>query len=220
MRKDKNKAFELRKEGRSYREIEAVLGVSRSTLSEWFRNVEWSKHVRKTNDIRSIVVSREHIIKMNSARKSRLDSLYKETSENAARDFEQYKHEPLFMAGLMIYAGEGDKRSPNLVRISNSEFYLHKIFIRFALKYIGVEREDLRCALLLYPEHTVEECTEKWSLELDLKRSQFHKPQIIVGKEVKKRLQFGVGMSILSSTRLKKRVLTWLELCAKDAGLV
>lgn len=220
MRKDKDQAFELRKKGHSYREIESLLGVSRSTLSEWFRDVEWSRHVRKTNDRRSIAVSREHIGKMNTARKERLDKLYREISDQAAIDFHIYKSEPLFMAGLMIYAGEGDKVTRNLTRISNSEFYLHKIFIRFTLKYMGIKREDLRCALILYPEHDIESCTAKWAEELELAKSQFHKPQVIVGKESKRRLQFGVGMSILSSTTLKKRVLTWLEACAKNAGLV
>jgi hypothetical protein len=35
-----------------------------------------------------------------------------------------------------------------------------------------------------------------------------------------RRLQFGVGMSIISSASQKKRVLAWLESCASEAGLV
>lgn len=197
-----------------------MMGVSRSTLSAWFKDQEWSRHATRTNKIADYARSALHMKALNAGRKIKLENLYTKITEEAARDFETFKNEPLFMAGLMIYAGEGDKASSNLVRISNSEFYLHKIFIKFTLKYLGISRSALRCALILYPEHDVEACLKKWSLELDIPESQFHKTQVIVGREAVKRLQFGVGMSILSSTAVKKRIVKWLELCAKNAGLV
>lgn len=43
MRQDKETAKNLRKLGKSYREIEEELGIPRSTLSDWFGSEEWSK---------------------------------------------------------------------------------------------------------------------------------------------------------------------------------
>jgi hypothetical protein len=48
MRKDKEQATELRKSGKSYVEIEALLKVPRSTLSVWFGTQGWSQKIRET----------------------------------------------------------------------------------------------------------------------------------------------------------------------------
>jgi hypothetical protein len=146
-----------------------------------------------------------------------LKSKYEEVAKEAEKEFILFKKEPLFTAGLMIYAGEGDKRNQNNSRISNSEFYIHKIFINFALKYLKINKENIKISLILYPDLGVEECISKWSNELDIPRLNFYKTQIIQGKEKTKKLQYGVGISIISSTVVvKKKILKWLEICEKE----
>ncbi len=220
MRKDKEKVFELRRKGKSYREIQKEVDISRATLCAWFKGVEWSKHIESRNINNNIALSTERIRRLNEGRQEKLSAQYEVIQNKAAEDYKVFKTQPLFMAGLMIYAGEGDKVNRGLIRISNSEFYLHKIFIQFALKYLDIPREDIRCALVIYPDHNAEECLNIWSKELLVPKTQFHKTQIIVGKEKVRKLQFGVGMTIISSTGLKKKILKWLELCARDAVLV
>jgi len=41
MRTDKELAFSLRKQGKSYKEIHQELGMSISTLSNWFKGVDF-----------------------------------------------------------------------------------------------------------------------------------------------------------------------------------
>ncbi len=214
MRRDKEKAFELRKEGKSYKAIKEELGISTSTLSDWFRNVSWSRHLKTSNTARTR--NKEHIDLMHNARRDQLETLYKTAEEEAAISYETFKNEPLFWAGLMIYAGEGDKRSKHLVRVTNTEFYLHKIFIDFSMKYLDITREKLRCCVIIYPDLNESLCKEMWSNILQIPREQFHKTQVIQGKEKVKRLQYGIGMSIISSTVLKKKVLRWLFLAQDE----
>lgn len=213
MRKDKHIAFQMRKEGRSYREIHEELGVSKSTLSDWFRNIEWSKHATYRNSKINVILSKDRILKLNQARALKLKVLYETGEKEAIQEFEIFKHEPLFMAGLMAYAGEGDKTTRFNIRISNSEFYIHKYFINFSIKYLNFKRENMKCGLILYPDNDATVCLKKWSSELGIPEDNFHKTQIIQGKEKIKRLQFGTGMVIISSTFLKKKLLKWLELC-------
>lgn len=220
MRKDKDKVFELRKQGKSYREIQKDIAISRATLCAWFKEVEWSKHIASRNTNNNIALSTERIQALNKKRQEKLVTQYELVASKATEEYKTIKNEPLFMAGLMIYAGEGDKVNRGLIRISNSEFYLHKIFIQFVLRYLGIPREDIRCALIVYPDHNIEECIDSWSKELNIPKEQFHKTQVILGKEKVRKLQFGVGMTIISSTSLKKKIFKWLELCALDAGLV
>jgi hypothetical protein len=216
MRHDKEKAFELRKENKTYREIQQLLGISRSTLCDWFRNEEWSNHIKKSNVNRSITISTERLKKMNDARRIMFEKKYKIVEEEALREFEIYKNDPLFMAGLMLYAGEGDKTSRNLTRLSNSEFYLHIVFIRFSQQFLKINRNNIKFWLLLYPDHNIENCIGVWSTKIGISTVNFYKSQVIRGKEKTKKLQYGVGNSIISSTSLKKKMMKWLELCKLD----
>ncbi len=214
MRKDKEKALELRRSGKTYRQIQSELGVAKSTLSEWFRDLPWSRHLKVSNTQRTW--SREQQAMMLAARKNKLESLYAEVEAEADIQYKKYRSEPLFWAGLMVYAGEGDKRAKNLVRVTNTEFYLHKIFIAFSLKYLGITREKLRFCLIIYPDLNESLCKEMWSNLLQIPRAQFHKTQVIRGKEKVKRLQYGIGMSIISNTVLKRKILKWLSLAQNE----
>ncbi len=215
MRKDKAVAFQLRKAGKSYRDIQRELGISRSTLCDWFRNEEWSKHISKSNTNNNITISTERLKLLQEGRRKMLDDKYNAVAVEAEKEFQIFKKDPLFMAGLMIYAGEGDKRHKNCSRISNSEFYLHKIFIKFAEKYLDIKRENIKIGLILYPDLSPEACLKKWSTELNISESNFHKTQIIKGKEKTKKLQYGVGISIISCTVvIKRKILKWMELSA------
>ncbi len=213
MRHDQPQAFELRRQGKTYREIQKLLGISRSTLCDWFKNEEWSKHIKKSNTNKNIKISKERLEKLHEGRRLMLEKKYKKVEEDAIREFKIYKNNPLFMAGLMLYAGEGDKSSRNLTRLSNSEFYLHLVFIRFSEKFLNIGRDKIKVWLLLYPDHDIERNIEIWSQKLGIDRSNFNKSQVILGREKVRKLQYGVGNSIISSTSLKKKMMKWLELC-------
>ncbi len=212
MRSDREKVFELRRQGKSYREIQELIDISRDTLSRWFRNEEWSKHIKKSNNERNTKISILRMQQLAEGRRKMLEEKYRKVEEEAIKEFEVYKNDPLFTAGLMLYAGEGDKRSRNLTRLSNSEFHLHLVFISFSEKFLKVGRDKIKVWLLLYPDHDIEECLEFWSVKLKVGRGNFTKSQVILGKEKLRKLQYGVGNSIISSTSLKKKMLKWLEL--------
>jgi hypothetical protein len=135
---------------------------------------------------------------------------------DAIQEFEFNKNDPLFMAGLMIYAGEGDKTNRFRIKLTNSEFYLHLIFIKFLEKFLKIERKNIKFWLLLYPDHDIEKSVGIWSYKLNISKSNFNKSQVIAGKEKIRKLQYGVGNSIISSVILKKKLLKWLEICREN----
>jgi hypothetical protein len=212
MRHDQPKAFELRKEGKTYREIEKILGTSRSTLCDWFRNEDWSKHIKKSNTDKHIKLSVERLQKMNAGRRIMLDKKYKDVEEEAIKEFELYKNDPLFVAGLMLYAGEGDKMTQGVIRLANTDFSIHRVFLKFIKKFTKTTPENIKFSILLYPDLNIEECKIKWSNELSIPISNFHKPQVIMGRSKIRRLHFGVGSTIISNSFLKKKILNWIEM--------
>lgn len=219
MRHDKEKVFELRKNGSTYRELEALTGVSRSTLCSWFKNEEWSVHIKSSNTYKHTEKSIERLKQMNKGRQIMLNRKYEETERTAREEFKLYKEKPLFMAGLMLYAGEGDKMTKGVIRFANIEFGLHRVFIKFVSTFLEVPIEHLRCSVLLYPDLDIEMCKLKWSQELSIPLTQFHKPQVIQGRHKTKRLHFGVGSTIMSSSFLKKKLLLWIELAKENLAL-
>jgi hypothetical protein len=217
MRRDKQLAITLRKEGKTYREIEKEINISRSTLCEWFKNEDWSKKLKNNNINKNITLSTNRILILNQARQIKLANLYFKVSEEAEKEYQIFKKDPLFMAGLMLYAGEGDKRNQNNTRISNSEFYIHDIFIKFSEKYLNIEKKNIKFNLLVYPDLDIKECCNIWSRELGIDLGNFHKTQVLKGKESTKKLQYGVGISIISSVVVvKKKILRWLDLSKKE----
>ncbi|MBP6858118.1 MAG: helix-turn-helix domain-containing protein [Candidatus Pacebacteria bacterium] len=216
MRKDKDFIFKLRREGKSYRDIQEATGVSRGTLCEWFKGEEWSKHITNRHNYQSIERSKERMIKMNMVRKLKLQYKYALVEKEAEKEYETYKKEPLFWAGLMLYAGEGEKRSKHLIRVSNCEFYIHKIFIKFIGFYLALDIKDFKYSLIIYPDNNPNECVSVWSKDLGAPSESFYKPHVIQGKEGKKRLQYGTCISIISNTAQKKKLLKWLSLAENE----
>lgn len=223
MRKDKEKILQLRRQGKTYREIQKVVKISRSTLSVWLKNEEWSKHHKRKNIERHIKISTEHLKKLNDGRKRSLEEKYKKIEKEAEEEFKEFKKYPLFMAGLMLYAGEGNKAKKHLISLSNSEFYIHSIFLKFCEKFLGKKRANIKFWLLLYPDNDISTCTKIWSTKLKVKIENFKKPQVIQGRSKKRKLQYGVCNSIILDTGLKRKLMKWLDMCkidTLDAGIV
>lgn len=217
MRKDKERVFGLRKEGRSYREIQRDTGVSRATLTSWFKDVPWSKHLSEAHRVKNLGASKERMERLNMVRKLKLQYKYALVEAEAVKEYELYKNETLFWAGLMVYIGEGDKRSRSLVRISNANFYVHRIFLAFLRKYLKPDEDTIRYGLILYSDLNENVCKDEWIRQLSANPAHFHKTQVTQGKEAVRRLQYGVGMSIISNTSLKRKIATWLSLAERES---
>lgn len=215
MRKDKKEAFQLRKEGKTYSEIKNILGVTKSTLSFWFKGFDWSSDLSKLNH--SFNYSPEKILRMHEVRRKQLSELYERARVEAYAEFKVHKSNPLFAAGLMAYAGEGDKSERNsLIRIANADDRILLIFKRFLESYYPEYREKMRMSVLLYPDLDEKECLAYWSVMMEIPLTQFHKPVHIIGRHKTRRLRRGVGSLIISSKFLKTKILKLTDLCFGD----
>jgi transposase-like protein len=216
MRQDKDRIFQLRREGRTYREIQRDTGVSRATLSIWFKDQDWSKHLSSEHSKKNLGSSKERMERMNMVRRLKLQYQYSLAEKEAEKGCETYKKDPLFWSGLMIYAGGGDKITKHQIRLSSCEVYIHRIFLLFAYKYLGFSKDHFRYSLIVYLGVDTREVVANWSKNLDVSESLFYKTHVIQGKEVVKRLQYGTCISIISSTVQKKKLLKWLSMSESE----
>ncbi len=216
MRKDKEKATQLRKLGKSYLEIEKELGIPKTTLSDWFRNQGWSKEL----SLKLYELAKSgHTVRLqelNKIRGENLDKLYKQAEKEAIEEFEILKYHPLFIAGLMVYWGEGNKSSKGRCWIANTDPLMIKVFMQFLDKVCGFKSPRIKAWILLYPDLDEKICKEYWIKHTYLKHEDFHKGMVIRGKHKTNKLTYGVCSVGISSAYLKRKISIWIEMLARD----
>jgi hypothetical protein len=218
MRKDKNEVLSLRKEGLSYQQIQERLHIPKSTLSSWLTPYEWSKNIKDTLSKVNTQQSKIHIEKLNKTRSNALKALYKQSELEAVSEYRALKHHPLFVAGLMLYWGEGDKstNSSSQVRLGNIDPNLLRVYLTFLLDLCGVHKEKIWVSVHIYEDLNEKTCVQYWSKILDIPKDNFHKCPVLVGRHKTKRLPYGTCTVGTSSTYLKKKMLYWIEALSKD----
>lgn len=213
---EKEKAFHLRRIRRqSYAQISATLSVSKSTVSTWFKGLVWSKAIeeelRKEAELKNTLTLRRYHKKRSLA----LDDLYQEAKIRANNEFLFLSKSPLFVAGLALYWGEGDKLFQNgLVRVSNIDTELLQVYCLFLNEYCGVSYETMKVSLLYYPDHEVKQLLRYWQKVLPIPVTSYFKPTLIQGRHKSKRTPYGVCIVQVSDKELKMKILTWLGLFA------
>jgi len=175
MRLDKDEAVKLRKTGKSYKEIKEELGIPKSTLSDWFKNTGWSQRLAENLAREAEKKNKLRIVNLNRIKGNKLTRLYKDARKEAKNDFKILKHHPLFVSGIMLYWGEGDKSESGPVRIANVDPGIIRIFYSFLEKICGIEKSKIRSYLLLYPDLNEKECKEYWVKNTNLKLENFTK---------------------------------------------
>lgn len=212
MRKDKIEAFKLRKQGKSYNEIRQALRIPKSTLSDWLKEVEWSRRLKTALSKRAKEKGKITLRELDRIRGINLTRIYKEAEREAEIEFEHFKFYPLFIVGVVVYWGEGDKISRNIVRISNTDPLMIKLFVKFLVDVCGISPAKVRASILLYPDLNGAECKTFWVKNSGLLEENFNKSIVIKGRHKTRRLRYGVCTVVVSSTYLKKKILMWLTL--------
>ncbi|MEX2340858.1 MAG: helix-turn-helix domain-containing protein [Candidatus Paceibacterota bacterium] len=209
MRTDKTQALKLRSEGKSYNEITQALGMSKSTLTSWFKGVDFSEAVKKYLSDNVQKISTQRLVSLNKARGSLLQAHYAEAEKEALRDIDKNINNPLFVAAVAAYWGEGDKANNAQVRIINTDPQMILIFKRFLLEICQVPEERLRGALYIYEDLKESECKKFWTQKTGL--TNFHKTMVLPSRHKSKKVRYGMCTLLVTNTYLKKKMLVWID---------
>ncbi|MBZ1345325.1 MAG: hypothetical protein KY055_01635 [Candidatus Nealsonbacteria bacterium] len=217
MRNDKHLVLQLRKRGKSYNAISKELGIPKSTLSGWLKNNPWSEQIKQGLIEKNRALIGKKIRIMNKARKKKLETWYKQCRQQAEKEFPQLKSNPLFLAGLMLYWGEGDSKIENcMIRLSNTDPEMIKIFSSFLQKICQISKEKIRIHIILYPDLNDEICKNFWSKISGIPQAQFIKTSFIQGKHPTRRLTNGICIIYVASRELKEKIFTWIKLYQQE----
>ncbi|RLG12026.1 hypothetical protein DRN69_07125 [Candidatus Pacearchaeota archaeon] len=217
MRNDRHFAIKLRKQGKSYNKISGELKIPKSTLSDWLSDIKWSEDIKKELTRKANYIARKRLRLINKARKKMWEEWRKEARQQAVKEFPRLKKNFLFLAGLMLYWGEGDSKMENsVVRLSNTDPMMIKIFSYFLQKICLVTIEKIRLQMILYPDLNEGVCKKFWSEAAVIPESQFYKTQFIQGKHPTRRLTYGICIIRTGGRQLKEKIYTWIKLYQQE----
>jgi len=207
---------EMRALGLSFREIAAVIPVSKGTLSAWCRGVELSAEMRArlTAKRPSALAMRE-----NGQRKHQQAERRREAIREAARlEVDTLLNDPLWIAGVVAYWSEGAKTS-NELRFSNSDPDLVLLFIAWARRCHGIE--DFSAKLHLHSGQREDERVTYWSRVTGIDAARFgktfFKPE---GTGHRKRRLYNGTITVRASrsTSALQRTLGWISGLSEARG--
>lgn len=186
---EKEKAIALRKDGYSYNLIAERVSVSKSTLHNWLADIPYVPNdevIDRIGKARAKSGEAKHQIKLESFKKAKI---------LAEQDVKKISHRDLFMLGLALYIGEGEKN--DVVGIINSDPRIVVFAIKWLNEVYGVPRESLTLAIHLYPDNDTGASLQFWSETTGIPLCQFGKTQIDrrENKKIGKRgkLKFGTA---------------------------
>jgi len=220
----KSRAIRMRKRGVSYRKISLDLGVARSTLNYWLKDIKltkkqeaqlylkWQEGLRKAR----VNASKSH----RKAKQNRL----KVSREQAVKFVNKLSIDDsileIFLAGL--YLGDGFKIEGRL-GLGNANPEIVLLFIILIRKLYVLDEKRLRGAIYCRADQNHDVLLNYWSELLDIPINQFHKTQsdsrtvnrktregymgvcaVIYADSVKQRRILAIGKEMIKCVNKKK----------------
>lgn len=170
------RARELRLEGRTYDEIEERLGVSRSSVSLWVRDLP-KPPPRRTRSEQAGLAAAERWASLREQREAERQA----AKAGAAAAIGRLADRELFLLGVGLYWAEGKKDKSydrrELVAFVNSDPHMIRVFLAW-LALVGVPRTRLRFALAIHETADVEAAERYWRELAGVPQESFYKTSL------------------------------------------
>lgn len=174
----KEDAVAMRKSGMSMTVIERKLGIPRSTLSGWFRNVQLTdkQRSRLSNNSRDgWKKARERAVESHRAKKA-LRLLEAERSASNVIERLTLDSATLDLAFAMLYMGEGAKGGTT--SIANSDPVILQFVLAVLQHNYGIKPESIKCDLHIRADQDPDQLKKYWSEKLGIPLENFRKSYI------------------------------------------
>jgi len=174
------KAREMRKTGLSLGDISHKVGVCKSTVSLWCRDIhltDLQNDLLKKNVIKAGLKGRMMGAEMNRRKKQeRLRNIY----EEAEREIKYLSKRDLFIIGAALYWGEGCKNGSRFIFI-NSDPGMIKVMYRFLREVLKLPKDRFHLTVQINEIHKprIDKVLNFWSSLLNLPLSQFGKAYFV-----------------------------------------
>ncbi|MCB9812157.1 helix-turn-helix domain-containing protein [Candidatus Nomurabacteria bacterium] len=215
----KKRAIELRRRGQSIKDIAAVLGVSKSSVSAWCQGISLTdkqKEKLQQKQIDAGNVGRQ--IGANKNREKRLAAI-RDYQEKGVVEIGKLSERDLRLLGIGLYWGEGVKSRSGMAALVNSDPQLIKLGKLWFERCLHVSEEQFTPYVYVSETHAKRErdIILFWSKELNIPSGRFK--FIMLKGRPKKRYEnhdsyYGVlSLRVCKSTDLKYKIQGLIEAC-------
>ena len=178
----REQAVQLRRQGKSRRQIKEALGfISNSTLTQFLRDEPLPPERAGPRYAESRRRAAEGVRRYWAAEHTVREAARAAISAAAAAEIGELTDREIILAGAIAYWCEGAKSKPyrldEQVRFVNSNPALIKLFLRF-LDRAGVSRQRLRYRVLIHESADVAAATRYWASVTAVAPDQFARPVI------------------------------------------
>lgn len=206
--------------------ISQRLGLSKSTLSDWLREIPFEPN--------AMVIKRIGLGKLKSARtknRQRMESI-KAMRKLAREEIGKLTKRDLWLLGIGIYLGEGAKLNES-TRIINADPAIVQMIMKWFGVICGLEIKNIIPRIHLYPDTDIDGAIKYWSRITKIPKKQFSRTQVDyrTNKSSKKKHKLPYGTLHLTTKsfgdkkfgrNLHRRIMGWIETVSNqiDAGIV
>lgn len=211
----KEKAIKYRKQGYSYSMISEELGLAKSTLSNWLKEIPYKPNKE--------IIKRIGLARVRSAEfkhNQKVTNILK-MKRLAKKELGRLTKRDLWLLGIGLYLGDGSKLYER-IRVINSDPKIIKLAIAWFKSVCGLKNKNLTPAVHGYPDTDIEETIKYWLKVTGIPRKYFGKTQIDQrkNKSRKKRRKLPYGTLHLTvkswgrkefGVALHRRIMGWIE---------
>jgi len=214
------KIIALRKQGKTYSEIETILKLPKSTVGWWLRGVKMDKLVEKKTLERCRKKWRKNILNYNNIyakiRSEEAANIREKIAQKASEEIGEIAEYNLRLIGSALYWAEGNTKSRHMLRFANSNPDIIKVIMKFFQKICGIPDEKIKARVHLHPNISQKESEKYWSKITGLSRDHFQKPQVQIsraskGKRKKNTLPYGTLHLTICNTAKACTVKGWIR---------
>lgn len=221
----REKAYLMRMSGKSYNEIQAALGVPKSTSATWFRGLALSEDAKTRLRARVHEGTLNGLVQRNKMQTVKARQRALETQRTSSKEIRPVTKRELMYIGTALYWAEGYKRlkvtngterTHHAIRFVNTDPVMIKVFIRFLRDLLSIPIVSIKVNMRLYDHIHEIQAKEYWMKQTGLAESQFRKTTYLVSKASKgirsrDRLPWGTLQIEVADTAKFHVLLGWIE---------
>lgn len=212
---EKLKAQGLRKRGLSYGKIMQQIHVSKDTISRWCRDVILTEQQKRRLLGNKLFGQRKgSLVAADNKRQARIlrtQTIFKQAKEELGNLSKRDR----FIAGITLYAGEGDK-GDGKGGFANSDPKLIKFMMNWFKEFCAIPSSRFRGAIWIHEGLNANKAKEYWSELTGIPKSQFFKTYIAKNKtdsrKIRKNIhQYGVFAIKFSVSDKQRQIMGWIS---------
>ncbi len=170
----KDTAIKYRKNGTSIRDIEKRLGIPRSTLSGWLRDILLTKEQNEklsSNWNNALVHARKKAVIWHNTQKEKRVRAAENLALLSLSNLNTTNISVIELALAMLYLGEGGKGEQTAM--GNSDPVILKFFVSVLTNIYKIDIQKMSCTLNLRADQNPEEIKNFWAHALNLPLQNF-----------------------------------------------